>query len=479
MKVSEYEKYDGMGLAELLHRKAVSPLELMQCAIELAEARGNPLNALSYKRYDESLEIASAAKPVGPFGAVPFLLKDSALASRRFPSSVGSRLFEETRFSVNASLTSRFEESGFIPFARTTVPEFCMAPTTEAMRNEGPTRNPWDLRRSAGGSSGGAAAAVATGIVPVAHGSDGGGSIRIPAACCGVFGLKASRGLVPMGPLRGEGWGGLAVDGVLSRTVRDTALALDAIAGADAGAPYAAPARPQSYLKNLTTPFERPLRIAKWTTAWDGIDVASECVEAVEEVARLLRSLGHEVVDEAPMELSYASFVEAHMDILATNIVVSVNGKVKGQPIDAWKDLLEPAMLDGYHRGQKIAAEKYVLAINRFHSIGRQFENYMADVDLILTPTLTQLPAPLGQFSMQTDFQTFRSGVAKYTTYLAVINASGQPAANVPVCATREGIPVGVQLIGHFGDDDMVLRVSAQLEQAAPWAARRPSASGK
>ena len=233
MHRAEYEKKDGLGLAELLWSNEVSPLELMRCAIELAEIRNPMLNAICYQRYDEALAFAASLPKKGTFGALPFLLKDSGLGSRFLSWSSGSRLFANSKSDVESTLNSRFLDAGLFAFARTTVPEFSMAPTTEALQNSGPTRNPWNLNRSCGGSSGGAAAAVAAGIVPIAHGNDGGGSIRIPAACCGVYGLKPSRGLMPVGPLRGEGWGGLSVEGVLSRSVRDTAAVLDATAGTE------------------------------------------------------------------------------------------------------------------------------------------------------------------------------------------------------------------------------------------------------
>ncbi len=474
MQPKDYQAYDGLGLARLLAAGEVTPHELMACAIELAQAKDGALNALCYQRFDESLTTAKSARLRGPFGAIPFLLKDTAVASKRFPASLGSRMFEGTEFGFDSTLVMRFDAAGLIPFARTTAPEFSMAPTTEAVRNGGPTRNPWDFTRSPGGSSGGAAVAVAAGIVPLAHGSDGGGSIRIPAACCGLFGLKPSRGLLPYGPSRGEGWGGLAVDGVLSRSVRDTAAALDAVAGIDVGAPYAAPAGPASYLDRLSLPFERPLRIAKWTTAWDGIDIAPECLEAVAYVEDALTGLGHAVVEAPLPPIKYAQFIDALMEVLATNIVVSVNGKMKGRAEADWQDLLEPAMLDGYHVGSRLPAERYALAINRFHTIARQMATYIADFDAILSPTLTRLPAPLGDLSMQTDFRSFRLKVSRYSTFLAIVNASGQPAANLPLHWTRDNIPVGVQVIAPFGMEDRLLRLSAQLEQAAPWAWRRP-----
>jgi amidase len=465
-------QYDGLALSALLYGGQVSAKELMLCAVELAQQRAAPFNALCYERYEESIELAAGAKLTGTFGGIPFLLKDSSLAAKRFPYSIGSRLFADLRSAYDATLVSRFSAAGFIPFARTTVPELCMAPTTEALRNRGPTSNPWDPTRSAGGSSGGAAVAVATGAVPIAHGSDGGGSIRIPAACCGLYGLKPSRGRLPQGPARGEGWGGLSVDGVLSRTVRDTAAVLDATGGYEPGAPYAAPGAPPSFLRALYEPPECSLRIARWSSAWEGIAVASECLHATELAAQLLRTAGHEVIDVALPELDYWQFIEAHLEVLAASIVVAVQAVLKGRAAQPWEPLLEPAMLDGYRLGKALSAEQYARAISLFHSVGRALEQHMHGFDVVLTPTLTQLPSKLGELSMNDDFQPFRRKVARYTTYLAIINASGQPAASVPLHWTDQGLPIGIQLIGHFGREDQILQLSAQLEAAAPWRAR-------
>src|SRR6185312_16405939 len=376
---------------------------------------------------------------------------------------------------ADSTLNTRFVADGFLSFARTTVPEFCMAPTTEAVQNGGPTLNPWDRARSPGGSSGGAAAAVALGIVPIAHGSDGGGSIRIPSSCCGVFGLKASRGLVPHGPARGEGWGGLAVDGVLSRTVRDTAAALDGIAGMELGQPFAAPERPASYLEFIDGEFDRPLKVAKWTRAWNDIEVAPECLEAVAAAERHLAALGNEV-KEAPLpQLKYDAFVDAIIDVMATSVAMTVNGYLRLVGPKDLPALLEPAILDAYRLGGAMHAETYALAINRFHSVARLMETYLGDYDVILTPTLTQPPARLGELSMSDDFRSFRKKAGRYTTFLAIINASGQPAANVPLYWAEDGLPIGVQLVGRFGAEATLLRLSAQLEGIAPWRDRRPS----
>ncbi|MDM9560975.1 amidase [Bordetella petrii] len=476
MQHDEYESLDGLGMAALLKSGDITTEDLMRCAVELGRSRGSALNALCYEQYEASLELARNWQPRGAFRGIPFLLKDSGLPSTRFPSSLGSRLLNDTTYECNGTVTDRFEQAGLIAFARSTVPEFCMGATTEAVRNGGPTRNPWGPDRSAGGSSGGAAAAVAARIVPLAHGSDGGGSIRIPAACCGVYGLKASRGRVPMGPLRGEGWGGMATDGVLSLSVRDTAAAMDAIAGYEPGAPYACPPQTGSYLDAVAEAVVKPFRIAVWRSAWNDIAVAPEPLQAVEGAAELLRGLGHTVVDSAPPPIDYEAFVRAHACILASNIVLSVDTRLKlaGKSLQA--DDLEPAMISGYEFGKTIGADEYIASVNRLHAIGRAMETYMQEFDLVLAPALTELPVKLGELSMQRGtFLELRHRVSRYATFMAVFNASGQPAASLPLFATSGGVPVAAQLVGRFGREDVILQVSAQLERAAPWRGRKPA----
>lgn len=478
MNPEEYQALDGLGLAALLRAGQVTPVEVMDCALKIAGEVNPQINALCHMNPDIGRALASTASLKGHFGALPMLLKDSGLAAKGLTNSLGSRLFAGLEIPANATVTDRLVADGFLPFGRTTAPEFSMAPTTEAKANGGPTRNPWNLNHSTGGSSGGAAAAVAAGILPVAHGSDGGGSIRIPASCCGIYGLKPSRGLVPSGPSRGEGWGGLACDGVLSRSVRDTAAALDGIAGADPGAPYAAPAGVGSYLAGLEQPFDRPLRVAMWTRAFDDIPVHPDCLAAVQDAARLLEGLGHEVVETDLPPIAFAKFVKAQIDVMAANAAVLINGKVRNAPDTGWQALLEPAILDAWDRGRHLSAEDYILAITRFHTIGRQMETAMTGFDFILTPTLTQPPLPLGQLTTDTDFVTFRTEAGRYTTFLGIINASGQPAASLPLSWNAEGLPIGVQLIGHFGAEADLLRLSAQIEAARPWFALRPAIRG-
>ncbi|MDF1608646.1 amidase [Hoeflea sp. YIM 152468] len=469
MNFSEYRSMDGIALSDELSKRELPPRDAMRIAQNAAEVVDGVCNAITYRRYTAAMDDAENCIPKGGrFDGVPFLLKDSGLASTDLPSSTGSRLLDNTSFARDATLAGRFRDAGFINFARTAVPEFCMAPTTEALRNGGPTRNPFDLTRSSGGSSGGAAVAVAAGVVPIAHGSDGGGSIRVPAASCGIFGLKPSRGLVPMGPFRGEGWGGLACDGVLSRSVRDTARVLDLVGGMEPGAPYASPSFSRSFEDAVRAGSVPPLRIGLWTDPW-GLDVDSPCLAAAEATAEACRSLGHLVVPLQPPVFDYPSFIAAIITIMSVNIAASVDKKLAGSGRRPTADDLEPAILDGYRLGVSTSGESYVQAINFLHATGRMMTEMMAECDILISPTLTSLPVKLGTISTEVPkFEEFRETAGKLTAFLAVINASGQPAASLPMWR-HEGLPVGVQLIGHFGRDDIVLALSGQLEKSRLW----------
>lgn len=468
MNFEEFRSRDGVDLARLLATNEVSPLELMRIAIAAAERFNKKTNMLSCSDFEGALDKASRHQVVaGKFSGLPFLLKDSALVSVDLPTSMGSSLFDGTLAQSDSALAARFRQAGFISFARSTVPEMCMAPTTEARRNGGPTRNPFDFERSSGGSSGGAAVAVACGVVPIAHGSDGGGSIRTPASCCGVFGMKPTRGRVPVGPFRGEGWGGLACDGVISRSVRDTARALDLIAGMEPGAPYAAPPG-AGFEAGLGIPLERPLRIAAWKDPW-GLPVDPICRNAQERTAELCETLGHEVVRIDPPDFDYCTFIDAIITVMAANITLSARTRLASERRDPNADELEPAILDGYHLGARMSAPDYAAAINQLHATGRMMTRMMEGYDLLLTPTLASLPVKLGTISMgAADFKGFRHKVGELTPFLAVINASGQPAASLPLWR-ENGLPVGVQLIGQFGQEDIVLRLASQLETSELW----------
>ena len=469
MNHTEYSKLDAVALAQLVQSGQVTPLELMQVSIDLAQQADEKLHFLCHPKFEESLELAKTYQGGGAFAGIPFLLKDSGLASKRFPSSLGSQLFKDTSFTFNSTLVDRFEKAGLISYARTLVPEFCMAPTSEATVYPHPSVNPWDVSRSSGGSSGGAAAAVAAGVVPVAHGSDGGGSIRIPAACCGIYGLKASRGVVPMGPTRGEGWGGLAVDGVLTRTVRDTALAMDAIGGMEPGNPYAAPQFATSFVDAIGTDKRRKLRLGVWRTTFDGTPLSEPVLAGLEKTVAICKSLGHEVVDLQTPQFDYAGFVKAHAHILMANIVNSVDTKLGMLGRKLQDNDLEHAIYSGYEYGKDLRGDEYIRAINTLHQISRLMSQWMQGFDLMITPALNDLPAKLGFISMREDFWALRKKASQYSSFFAIVNASGQPAASLPTHWTEEGVPVATQIIGHFGTDDLVLNLSAQIEETGYW----------
>lgn len=276
-----------------------------------------------------------------------------------------------------------------------------------------------------------------------------------------------------MGPLRGEGWGGLAVDGVLSRTVRDTAAALNAVGGMEPGAPYAAPILPRSLMAALAAA-PLPLRIGVWRSAFAGLALAPECAQAVDLSAELCRGLGHEIVEAAPpADFDYEAFVEAHTDVLMAHIVLSVDSRLKrlGRALRASD--LEPSTMDGYESGHAVGAARYAAAIDRFHSIARFMDGCLKGLDVLMTPALLQLPAPLGQLLMRDDFRSFRRRMARYSNFLALVNASGQPAASLPTYWTAGQLPGGTQIIGRFGRDDLLVQLAAQIEATGQWQANQ------
>lgn len=470
MQIDEYLTHDATGLAELVCTGEVTPYTLMQCAVGLAKHWNMTLNFMALERYDDALERAKGWQAKGVFQAVPFLLKDSDLACKGMPASIGSRLFSGISYSENATLINRFDAAGLIPFGRTAVPELCMGPTTESRHNGGPTRNPWNPAKSAGGSSGGSAVAVALGVVPMAHGNDGGGSIRIPAACNGIFGLKPSRGLVPMGPFHGEGWAGLSSEGVLSRTVRDTARVLDSVCGYEPGSPYAAPTPETPYISAVTDERVDPLRVAVWREAWEtGFPVAPECLKALDRICTHLRDLGHYVEECAAPVIDFDAYTQAQAKVVAASLASAVHSRLTQLRRDLRPDDLEPVTLEAFEIGKTVSAIEYGGAVRRFHALGRTMARSMEGFDLVVTPALTKPPLSIGELDMNRDFWTFRKQLAEYAAFISVCNASGQPAASVPAGHTPSGLPVGVQLIGHFGRDDLILRVAAQLERIAPW----------
>lgn len=474
MKQSEYVRYDGLALAGLIRERAISSSEVLLAAIHQIESVNTAVNAVCWTRFEEAIDCARRfdAKPgtSGPFAGVPFLLKDALLAVKDFPLTSGSRLFSGFRCSQDSSLAARMRNAGFNFLGRTTTPEFSANCTTEAVLYGAPTRNPWNLKLSSGGSSGGAAAAVAAGMSPVAHGTDGGGSIRIPASCCGLFGLKPSRMRNPTGP-RGEGWGGMGVEHVLTRTVRDSAAVLDATHGPDVGAPYAAPHFDGHYLDLLN---KRPssLRIGLVVDSPSGQPVYADCIRATEAAAKLCEHLGHKIIPTRFPDCDFEAFGNAMRVVVSTGIAQAVKFGNKCLSRQATLENLELSSYTALEMAYRYTAIDYADAVNCFHQIGRTLGSTMTDYDIILTPTLTAPPVALGTYSANREYVEHRSATLLYTAFLPYLNASGQPAMSVPLYWTTSGLPIGVQFAAAVGREDLLLPLGAQLEEAAPWFSR-------
>jgi amidase len=497
MGFPEYLRYDALGLAELVRKGEVRPIELVDEAIARMDALDPRLNVI-VRRHDERARAAAAKGPTGPFAGVPFLLKDLLSMIEGEPTEGGMRLRRGQRATASSEVFLRLERAGFLTVGRTATPELGILPVTESDAH-GQSRNPWDLSRTPGGSSGGSAAAVAAGIVPVASGGDGGGSIRIPASCCGLFGLKPTRGRTPTGPSEAEFWHGCAIEHVVSRTVRDSAAALDVLAGPDPGAPYAAPAHPGTFAAEVGAPPGR-LRIAFMKTPLlPAAGVHPECVKAVEATARLCAELGHEVVEAAP-PLDGAAFARDFVTMLVgetaadvAEVETLVGRRAAAGDLDVGTALL--AVLGG-----RVSARELSLAVRGLKRTGRVLAPFFARHDVLLTPTLAQPPLVVGQLmpkgfdrALQRVLTSLRAGrvlrwmgvlerIAEtawdFAAFTAPFNASGQPAMSVPLHWTPDGLPVGSHFVAREGQDGLLLRLAAQLEQARPWRDRWPALAG-
>ena len=463
-------------MALLVETGKASPDELLDDALAKV-AKFNPtLNAVVLLQEDVARNAISAGLPDGPFRGVPFLLKDLGAEAIDFPSHNGSNLWRDTHYDYDCEIYRRMRATGVVTFGRTTSPEGGVGAVTEAAVYGGPTRNPWNTDRTSGGSSGGAGAAVAAGIVPLAHGSDGGGSVRIPASSCGLFGFKATRARFPDGPAAGEGWAGMAIDGFLSRSVRDNARMMDACAGPDQGAPYAAPAMETSYAAAITRP-PRRLRVAMCDTTFAGKAIDPACQQAVHRTAKLLENLGHDVFP-ATAKADYDGMMRAWTRIVACGTALSVESTLKSRG-----RALQQGDIQGIARGaiayaKGISGADYLQDVGTIHAFGREMAAAFDDYDILLSATLAEPPAKVGRFNHdREDYENYRigaGGIFDYSPFCAVFNASGQPAASVPMHWTDDGLPVGIHLAAPFGADATLIALCAELEQAQPWADRWP-----
>ena len=492
MAFPDYAQYDGLGLAELVHKKKVSAGELVEEAISRIEMHNQKLNAVVYKLYDRAREKAKTKLPDGPFKGVPFLIKDLHVTIEGLPTSHGNKLWKDVPVKVTTEIVKRWEASGAIVVGRTNTPEFGLLPYTES-DSLGPALNPWDVTCTPGGSSGGSGAAVAARMVPFATGGDGGGSIRIPASACGIFGLKPTRGRNPTGPVIGESWNGFDIEHVLTRSVRDSAAMLDATKGADIGAPYVIP-DVGPFLKEAG---KKPgkLRIAFTTKPMLGKNVHADCVKGMEETVALLKSLGHEVAEDAPAidgeeySLHFLTILSAHMRVDIEEAAEAAGRKVSVDDFDI-------ATFGAAMFGITLKASDYAKALRylqmKSRDIGRFFEKY----DVLLTPVLNQPPVKIGALKPSAGEQAqlrliARTGATwllelagvikpiaaqtyEFIPWTPVFNVSGQPAMSVPLHWNDQGLPIGMHFVGKWGDETTLFRLAGQLEKAKPWSDKAP-----
>ena len=478
MATAEIAFLDACGQAELVRKGEVTAVELVNAAIERIERVNPRLNAVITPLFEKArLQAKRADIPAGPFRGVPFLLKDLVCASAEDPFHNGMRLLRDLRFvgPYDTFLAAKFRAAGFIFLGKTNTPELGLTATTEPAAY-GATRNPWNPDRSPGGSSGGAAAAVAAGMVPVAHANDGGGSIRMPASECGLVGLKPSRGRVSLGPDYGDMWHGLVIEGVVSRSVRDTAAVLDAIAGPMPGDPYATPPKARPFMREVGAPPGR-LRIGMMRRApAGGAPLHADCVAAVEQAARLLESLGHRVeeshpsaLDEREHSVHFISVVACHAAETLAHLGRLVAREITQADVEPWTWWLA-------ERGRSVSAARYLEAANWLQVWTRRVAGWWVEgFDLLLTPTIAEPPPPLGSLIPSPhDLAKGLDRLLALMQFTPEFNVTGQPAISLPLYWNADGLPIGLQLVAAFGGEDLLIRVAAQLEQAEPWAQRVP-----
>ena len=473
--MDELALLDAVAQAELVRRKKIHPKELVEAAIRRIEAVNPRINAVVTPMFDPAREAAEKPIPAGPFAGVPFLLKDLLASYAGVRMTAGSALMKDHLPQYDSEAVKRFKKAGLIILGKTNTPEFGILPTTEP-KLFGPTRNPWDLDRTSGGSSGGSAAAVAAGLVPMAHANDGGGSIRIPSSCCGVFGFKPTRARTPLGPEYGDIFSGLVVEHAVTRSVRDSAALLDAISGPAPGDPYWAPPPKQPFIKEVGADPGR-LRIAFTTKAVTGVEVHKDCVRAVQDAAKLLGDLGHEVVEE-DLVIDRELLTHAFMTVWVSAIAWSVDDAARRAGREPTPHLVEPLTWALRELGHQRSGSAYLLAVQDLQKISRQVAARFLGYDLWMTPTLALPPVSLGEFEPAPDNPLhgfFRAG--EFTPFTPLANITGQPAMSVPLFWNDAGLPIGVQFIGRFGDEATLFRLASQLESARPWAKRRPSVS--
>ena len=465
MNNSEYFSYDALGLAELVRTKQISSIELLEVAIALTEKLDPKLNAVPIKHFELARENLKNNTDSGIFNGVPFLLKDLNNYLKGTVTSGGSRVLENITADHTSELVKRTLDSGLNIFGKTNSPELGLTVTTEPVLY-GPTRNPWDLDRSSGGSSGGASSAVAAGIIPMAQASDGGGSIRIPASCCGLFGLKPTRARTPLGPVSLEGWGGQSIFHCVSVSVRDSAALLDVTSGPEKGAPYRSAYQEKSFLEQINI---EPGNLKIGYLEDSSISVDEDVEEVMNSTIDLCQKLGHSV-ESTKINFSSEEISLAIITIISSNVSYAVKSQSDQTGREISNEYFENVTLQMAENGNNFSASDYVNAIKINHRLGQELEKMFDQYDVLLSPVLASPPVKIGTIDMNTnDMKTYVERLTKYSPFTGIFNQSGQPSMSVPLFRTKDNLPVGSMFSAAFGNENLLFSLAGQLEQAQPW----------
>jgi amidase/6-aminohexanoate-cyclic-dimer hydrolase len=465
MNNSEYFSYDALGLAELVRTKQISPSELLEKAIGLTEKLDPKLNAIPIKHFDLARENLKNQNNAGIFNGVPFLLKDLNNYLEGTVTSGGSRVLKNIKADHTSELVKRTIDSGLNIFGKTNSPELGLTVTTEPVLY-GPTRNPWSLDRSSGGSSGGASAAVASGIIPMAQASDGGGSIRIPASCCGLFGLKPTRARTPLGPASLEGWGGQSIFHCVSLSVRDSAALLDVTSGHEKGAPYRSAYQEKSFFEQINI---EPGKLKIGYLEDPNIPISADVKEIMNSTINLCEKLGHSI-ESTKINYSSEEISLAIVTIISSNVAYAVKSQSQQTGREISNEFFENVTLQMAENGKNFSASDYVNAIKINHRLGQDLEKMFDKYDVLLSPVLASSPVKIGTINMDTtDMKTYVERLTQYSPFTGVFNQSGQPSMSVPLYRTKDNLPVGSMFSTAFGNENLLFSLAGQLEQAEPW----------
>jgi amidase len=467
--IAEFDTLDGLAIADLVRRREISPGEVLDAVIGRIEDRNPALNAVVATLYEEARGAVEAGLPEGPFVGVPYLFKELVVSVLGAPTTFASRLYAANQPWRESELVVRCRKAGMLIVGKTNSSEFGLQPVTEP-HLFGPTRNPWNPDYSPGGSSGGSAAAVAAGMVPLAHATDGGGSIRIPASCCGLFGMKPTRARITAGPEGGEGLAGLASQHAVTWSVRDSAALLDATAGPMPGDPYYPPPPARPYLEEASRDPGR-LRIAYSLSAPNGAAIDPGCVETTRQAVQLCQELGH-IVEEAAPQFDVEAVEAAFSAAFQANTMVNV-GRATGGILPP-EGLIEPLTRAVAERGLAMPAPDYIRSLQTLHSETRNIARFFTRYDVWLTPTLATPPPRLGVFDSEiVDVDLWMERLMSFIPFTYLFNVTGQPAMSVPFGKNADGLPIGCHFAARYGEEGLLFGLAGQIERAKPWRANR------